>query len=70
MLAGDGSDLRIGVSGVGPVAVRCRSVEQSRDPRDVLKDLEPVDDAVASGAYRRSVLPKLVREALDQLELA
>jgi carbon-monoxide dehydrogenase medium subunit len=66
----DGSDLRIGVSGTGPVAVRCRTVEQSREPDDVLKDLDPIDDAVASAEYRRSVLPKLVREALDQLESA
>ena len=66
----DGSDLRIGVSGVGPVAVRCRTVEASREPSDVLKDLEPVDDAVASAAYRSTVLPKLIREALDQLERA
>ena len=54
----------------GPDAVRCRSVEQSLDPGDVLSDLDPIDDAVASAAYRRSVLPKLVREALDQLERA
>jgi aerobic carbon-monoxide dehydrogenase medium subunit len=66
----DGSDLRIGVSGVGPTAVRCRTVEQSRDPADVLSDVEPVDDAVASAAYRRAVLPKLVRDALNQLETA
>ena len=66
----DGSELRIGVSGVGPTAVRCRSVERSRDPADVLSDLEPIDDAVASAAYRISVLPKLVREALEQLEPA
>jgi CO/xanthine dehydrogenase FAD-binding subunit len=66
----DGSDLRIGVSGVGPVAVRCGTLEGSREPDDVLKDLEPVDDAVASATYRRVVLPKLVREALDQLEQA
>ena len=65
----DGSDLRIAVSGVGATAVRCRSVEASRDAADVLADVEPVDDAVASAAYRRAVLPKLVREALDQLEL-
>ena len=65
----DGSDLRVGVCGVGPTAVRCRAVEASRDASDVLEDVEPVDDAVASGAYRRAVLPKLVREALDQLEL-
>jgi carbon-monoxide dehydrogenase medium subunit len=66
----DGSELRIGVSGVGPTAIRCRSVEQSREPSDVLDDVDPVDDAVASAAYRRSVLPKLVRQALDQLEPA
>jgi len=66
----DGSDLRIGVSGVGPTAVRCRAVEQSRDAADVLSDVEPIDDAVASAAYRRAVLPKLVRDALDQLEPA
>jgi carbon-monoxide dehydrogenase medium subunit len=65
----DGSDLRVAVSGVGPTAVRCSAVEASRDAADVLSDVEPVDDAVASAAYRRAVLPKLVREALDQLEL-
>lgn len=64
----DGSDLRIAATGVGPTAVRCRTVEQSRDSADVLRDVEPVDDAVASAAYRRAVLPKLVREALDELE--
>ena len=65
----DGSDLRVAVCGVAPTAVRCRSVEASRDAARVLDDVEPVDDAVATGAYRRAVLPKLVREALDQLEL-
>ena len=60
--------IRIGVTGVGPTAIRCRSVEASGNADDVLKDVEPVDDAVASAAYRRTVLPKLVREALDQLE--
>jgi carbon-monoxide dehydrogenase medium subunit len=66
----DGSDLRVAVSGVGPTAVRCSAVEQSRKPEDISNDVEPVDDAVASAAYRRAVLPKLVREALDQLELS
>jgi carbon-monoxide dehydrogenase medium subunit len=63
-------ELRVAVAGIGPTAVRCRSVEQSRDAADVLKDVEPVDDAVASAEYRRRVLPLLVREALDQLENA
>ena len=38
---------------IGPAAVRCRTVEQSRNPDDVLKDVDPVDDAVASAEYRR-----------------
>jgi len=63
-------ELRIGVAGVGPTAVRARSVEQSRNPDDVLNDVTPVDDAVASAAYRRRILPLLVRRALDQLENA
>ena len=54
----------------GATAVRCRAVEASRDPHSVLEDVEPVDDAVASGEYRRSVLPILVREALERLELS
>ena len=66
----DGSELRVAVTGVAPTAVRCRAVEQSRNADDVLKDVEPVDDAVATAAYRRAILPKLVREALDQLEHA
>ena len=64
----DGSDLRVAVTGVGPTAVRCRTVEESRDAGDVLKDVTPIDDAVASAAYRTAVLPKVVAEALDQLE--
>ncbi len=66
----DGSDLRVGVSGVGPTAVRARSVEQSRDPAAVLADVTPLDDAVATAKYRSTVLPILVREALDRLENA
>jgi CO/xanthine dehydrogenase FAD-binding subunit len=66
----DGSELRVAVGGVTATPVRCRSVEASRDPADVLADVEPVDDAVASAAYRRKVLPLLVREAFDRLESA
>lgn len=66
----DGTDLRIGVSGVGPTAVRSRAVEQDRDPASVLSDVVPLDDAVASAEYRRRVLPLLVREALDKLEIS
>ncbi len=63
-------ELRIGISGVGPVAVRARSVEQSRNPDDVLKDVDPVSDALASAEYRAKMLPVLVRRALEQLESA
>ena len=56
------------MSGVGPSAVRCRSVEQSRNAEDVLKDVYPVDDAVATADYRRRMLIVLVRRALDELE--
>jgi carbon-monoxide dehydrogenase medium subunit len=63
-------DLRVGISGVGPLAVRARSVEQSRDPDDVLKDVDPVSDALASADYRRKMLPLLVGRALAQLESA
>lgn len=62
--------LRVGISGVGPLAVRARSVEQSRNPDDVLKDVDPVTDALASADYRRKLLPVLVRRAFDQLESA
>lgn len=63
-------DLRVGISGVGPLAVRARSVEQSRNADDVLKDVDPVSDALASAEYRQKMLPLLVRRALDQLESA
>ena len=59
--------VRIGISGVGPRAARARAVEESRNPDDVLTDVEPVSDAVASAEYRRKMLPLLVRRALGQL---
>jgi CO/xanthine dehydrogenase FAD-binding subunit len=62
--------IRVGVSGVGPLAVRARSVEQSRNADDVLQDVDPVSDALASADYRRKMLPLLVRRALDQLQAA
>ncbi len=63
-------ELRIGISGVGPFAVRARAAEQSRDAADVLKDVDPVTDALASAEYRKKMLPVLLRRALDQLESA
>jgi aerobic carbon-monoxide dehydrogenase medium subunit len=67
-ICSSGDGIRVGVSGVGPAAVRCRSVEQSRNAEDVLADVDPVDDAVASADYRRRMLIVLVRRALDEVE--
>src|SRR3954454_24067398 len=63
-----GDGVRIGVSGVSPLAVRARAAEQSGNAEDVLKDVEPVDDAVATADYRRKMLVVLLRRALDELE--
>lgn len=60
--------IRVGVSGVGGPAVRCRAVEKSRAAEDVLEDVEPLADAVATADYRRRMLTLLVRRALDELE--
>jgi CO/xanthine dehydrogenase FAD-binding subunit len=62
--------VRVAVSGVVSPARRCPSVESSRNPDDVLRDVDPVDDALATAAYRREILPLLVRRALDELETA
>src|SRR5262249_5242073 len=45
-------ELRLAATGAGPQAVRLRSVEQSGDPADALKDADPQDDALASAWYR------------------
>jgi CO/xanthine dehydrogenase FAD-binding subunit len=69
-VAADGSDLRVGIAGVGPTAVRARAVESSRSPESVADDVQPVDDAVASARYRTTILPLLVREVLERLGVA
>ncbi|MGH3424233.1 MAG: hypothetical protein ACRDO8_05860, partial [Nocardioidaceae bacterium] len=56
--------LRVAVAGAGPSAVRLRSVEESGDPGDAVRDVTPADDALASAAYRRRMLPVLVARAL------
>ena len=55
------------MSGVGSSAVRARTVEQSRNAEDVLKDVDPVDDAVATAEYRRKMLVVLTRRALEEV---
>ncbi len=62
-----GDDIRIAVTGAGPHAVRLTSVEQSGAAEDALNDADPQDDALASAWYRKTVLPKLVTRALNDL---
>jgi carbon-monoxide dehydrogenase medium subunit len=65
--AGRDGELRVAVTGAAPTAVRLRSVEASGNPEDAAQDVEPRDDALASGWYRGQVLPKLVAQALSNL---
>jgi carbon-monoxide dehydrogenase medium subunit len=67
--------VRIAVAGAGPSAVRATSTEHAlaagASPEDAgqkaLDDVNPQDDAVASGSYRRQVLPALVARVLGDL---
>jgi CO/xanthine dehydrogenase FAD-binding subunit len=67
--------VRVAILGAGPRAVRAASVEQAlaggaaaKDAAaKVLDDVDPQDDALASGWYRRQVLPGLVERALEEL---
>lgn len=67
--------VRVAVAGAGPRAVRCPSVERAlADGADadaaaeqVLDDVEPQDDALASAWYRSKMLPKLVVRALEEV---
>jgi aerobic carbon-monoxide dehydrogenase medium subunit len=60
-------ETRVAVTGAAPTAVRLPSVEAGGNPADALEDVDPPDDALASGWYRRRVLPKLVEQALSSL---
>lgn len=70
------SGVRLGVSGAGPRAVRLGSVEEALAAgSDVATaaalatdDVAPADDALASGWYRRQVLPVLVTRVLKDLD--
>jgi carbon-monoxide dehydrogenase medium subunit len=67
--------VRIAVAGAGPSAVRATSAEQAlaggASPEDAgqraLDDIDLQDDAVASGNYRRQVLPSLIVRVLGDL---
>ncbi|MBV8220033.1 MAG: FAD binding domain-containing protein [Solirubrobacterales bacterium] len=68
--------VRVAAAGVGPAAVRLRSVEQAlaegaapgKAAGGALDSLEPPDDALASSWYRSQVLPVLVSRAITQLQ--
>lgn len=60
-------ETRVAVTGAAPTAVRLPSVEAGGSPADVLNDVDPPDDALASAWYRRRVLPQLVERALSEL---
>lgn len=70
----DGS-VRVAASGVGPFAVRLRSVEAVLAERwapeaaakEALVDCDPPTDALASAWYRRRMLPLLITRALEGL---
>lgn len=72
--ASDGT-VRLAATGVAPDARRLPSAEaalaggaSAADAADAAgDDIEPYDDVLASAAYRRRVLPSLIRRALDQL---
>jgi CO/xanthine dehydrogenase FAD-binding subunit len=66
---------RVAILGAASRAVRAISVERAlaegasnaAAAQKVLADVQPVDDALASGWYRQEVLPSLVARALDEL---
>lgn len=60
-------ETRVAVTGAAPTAVRLPSVEAGGSPAEALNDVDPHDDALASGWYRRRVLPGLVEQALSSL---
>ena len=51
-------ELRVAATGVAPHAVLL-------NPDDPLAGIEPADDALASGWYRKKILPKLVAQAVE-----
>ncbi len=62
-----GDETRVAVTGAAPHAVRLTSVERSGNSADALEDVQPPDDALASGWYRTALLPRLVERALSDL---
>jgi aerobic carbon-monoxide dehydrogenase medium subunit len=67
--------LQVAAAGTGPRAVRLSAVERAlaagaapgEAAPSAVDGVDPRDDALASAWYRRTVLPTLVRRALEQL---
>jgi CO/xanthine dehydrogenase FAD-binding subunit len=67
--------VRVAILGAGPRAVRATTGQQAlaggssaaAAGAQSVDDVEPQDDALASGWYRRQVLPGLVERALEEL---
>jgi CO/xanthine dehydrogenase FAD-binding subunit len=60
-----GGELRLAATGLGPHAIRLGPAEE---PLPAETDEGVRDDALASGWYRREMVPVLVRRCLEQLE--
>jgi CO/xanthine dehydrogenase FAD-binding subunit len=63
-------ELRVAATGVAPRAIRLTAVEQSGSPADALAGLDPREDPLASAWYRAQLLPRLVEQALSDVEEA
>jgi aerobic carbon-monoxide dehydrogenase medium subunit len=59
--------LRVAATGIAPYAIRLTAVEASGNADDALAGVDPGDDALASAWYRKTVLPKLVQRALEEV---
>ncbi len=60
-----GGELRLAATGLGPHAIRLGPAEE---PLPAETEETARDDALASGWYRREMVPVLVRRCLEQLE--
>ena len=69
-----GGEVRLAAVGLGPVGIRLRAAEAVASNPEAAgeaaaSDVEPADDPLASGWYRRRSLPALVKRVLSELEV-
>ncbi len=67
-------EVRLAAVGVAPVGIRLRAAEAVADDPDAAgaaaaSEVDPDDDPMASGWYRRRSLPALVKRVLSELEV-